>query len=170
MATAEDDGPAHIGLNHADVYVTADKYDIQPLKTLPANKMFSWAKSNFKTPGFIEMARHILQMKHDPWPCEFVGQCIRYNMRSLTLDDAQIFKLIGDFGRLGEAVLTGIVESKMLRSLRLEPDNAREESRLQEEVAALKLEVAVWKEIPSVVIKVLRNYATQLDDLWYGGL
>lgn len=138
MATAEEDGPSHVGLNHADVYVTADKYDIQPLKNLAAKKMTSWAKSNFKNPGFIDVARHILQIKHDPWPYEFVSRCIRENMRSLTLDDAQIFKLIGDFGRLGETVLMGIVESKMLRSPRLEAENAREKTLLEEEVASLK--------------------------------
>lgn len=146
MATAENDGPSHVGLNHADVYVTADKYDIPPLKTLAASKMTSWAKSNFKTSGFIVMARHILQLKHDNWPYDFVSQCIRDNVGSLTRDDVSIFKLIGDFGLLGGAVLMGILESNMLHDPRLEAENAREKSRLQDQVAALKQEVVALQQ------------------------
>ncbi|CEJ60375.1 hypothetical protein PMG11_08952 [Penicillium brasilianum] len=147
MATAEDDSPAHVGLNRADVYITADKYDIQPLKTLAANKMTSWAKGNFKTPGFVDMARHLLQMKHDPCPFKFVGQCIRENVRSLTLNDAQIFKLIGDFGHLGEAIVIGIIESRI--SPRVEADHFREKLCLQDQIVTLNQEVAdLKKRIP----------------------
>ncbi|KAJ5381480.1 uncharacterized protein N7496_003908 [Penicillium cataractarum] len=165
MAAAEDEDLAQVGLNHADVYITADKYDIQLLKSLAATKMTSWAKSNFKSPGFVDMARHILQMKHDAWPCEFIGKCIKDNLRNLTRDDAEILKLIGDFGLLGGAILMGLLESDMLRDTRLEAENAREKRRLQDEVATLKRDNAALKNENSA----LKRNITTLQR-WQGGL
>ncbi|OKP00996.1 hypothetical protein PENSUB_7577 [Penicillium subrubescens] len=43
----------NIGLNNADVYIVADKYDIQPLEALAATKITNWAQINAKSLGFF---------------------------------------------------------------------------------------------------------------------
>lgn len=84
---------ANIGLNNADVYIVADKFDIPPLKALAVARMTEWAQVNYLSSQFIDMAHHVLQLEHDPWPCQFVASCIVNNLPGMALDSDHVVGL-----------------------------------------------------------------------------
>jgi hypothetical protein len=132
MSIDADTSPPTVGLNNADVYIAADKFDIQPLKALAATRVAHWAKkkSIFSSPVFVNMARRLLQLKHDPWPKRFVAECIIDNLPFFSHDNKQILEMMGEFGHVGLAVLAFILDRKMLQDPGLEMELCRAKQRL----------------------------------------
>lgn len=117
----------NIGLNNADVCIVADKYDIQPLKVLAASKLSDWAHSNANSSGFFVMARHILQLEHDPWPRKLIAECIAYQLGPKLSGNDGVTNLMRVYGVLGLTVLELVDKSHVFPSDELKDSHAREE-------------------------------------------
>jgi hypothetical protein len=134
MNTDEEEGlstEANIGLNNADVYIVADKFDIPPLKALAVARMTEWAQVNYLSSQFIDMAHHVLQLEHDPWPCQFVASCIINNHPDMALDSDHVVGLMRDYGRLGVAVSMMLSKAHNRSIEERETGHCREKSILQ---------------------------------------
>lgn len=115
----------NIRLNNAEVYLAADKYDIQSMKALTITKLVDWVKNKVQSADFADMARNLLQLEHDPWPCDFVAECITHHLGVTFMDNDLITHLLREYGEIGVAVLGKVNESHMFAHMAAEDNHSR---------------------------------------------
>ncbi|KAA8642915.1 BTB/POZ domain-containing protein [Aspergillus tanneri] len=96
--------------NNLHVYIAADKFGIEPLKTLARDRLANWMRRNWNEEVFAQVVRDVLQSS-PPHEKEFRDIVI-----GVIIDNIQIVKqervmaLVGEFGFLGSAVVKELVQ------------------------------------------------------------
>jgi phytoene dehydrogenase-like protein len=108
--------------------------------------MVDWAKNKDQSSHFMDMARHILQLRHDPWPCHFVADYILRHVGVTFLDSDPITHLIQEHGEVGLAVLKFHGISHLFARKEAEDKHAKEKLQLQVRINRLDRKIATLNE------------------------
>ncbi|KAJ5906694.1 uncharacterized protein N7473_003610 [Penicillium subrubescens] len=118
----------NIGLNNADVYIVADKYDIQPLEALAATKITNWAQINAKSLGFFRHGTSYSALR-----VKFSG-------------NDEVTNLMREYGVFGLTVLELVNKSHVFSSDELKDSHAREKFYLQVHFNGFKEQIDTLNE------------------------
>jgi hypothetical protein len=93
------------------------------------------------------MARHILQLEHDPWPCKFIAECIAYQLGVKFSGNDEVTNLMREYGVFGLTVLELVNKSHVFSSDELKDSHALEKFYIQFHINGLEEQIDTLNEL-----------------------
>jgi hypothetical protein len=107
-----------VALNNIRVFVAADKFGIDPLKSLATKKFAGWATANWNSsifPKTVEEAMTLIPF-HETRPQEVIAGIISAHIFEF-IDEPAILHVLSSFGRLGSLVIVALVRNERVKPL-----------------------------------------------------
>jgi hypothetical protein len=84
-----DSGSDEIVRNHLRVYLAADKFGIFPLRELATTRIVNWAKSNWRSGNFLDIAQEIWSSTppHENKLRDAIAEIVSINIQHLLAQD-----------------------------------------------------------------------------------
>jgi hypothetical protein len=107
-----------VALNNIRVFVAADKFGIDPLKSLATKKFSGWATANWNSSIFPETVEEAMTLIpfHETSPQEVIAGIISTHIFEF-IEEPAILHVLSSFGRLGSLVIVALVRDGRVKPL-----------------------------------------------------
>ncbi|KAJ5617572.1 BTB/POZ protein [Penicillium hordei] len=113
---SNDTEPKEIPLNNIEVFITADKFGIEPLKSLATQKFSRWATANWNSLVFPDVAHEVMNSvpSHESSLREIIVDVISTHITDL-IERPEILHLLDSFGCLGSLTIANLVQNGLVK-------------------------------------------------------